>query len=140
MAGTEDRVRSLGVKEVAVGWMGKTSFERDGGGRLAEWLDGVWKREAGVSDISQISALDDWVDRNSILWVKGERRKSNFCFGGVGHHGFDSEWMLTFLERCDAALNIKEEALLPDDLAIYLEMILYVLLKAFILTWKHISI
>lgn len=35
---------------------------------------------------------------------------------------------------CDAALNRKEVASLPDYLAKYLEMFLYFLLKAFILT------
>lgn len=59
----------------------------------------------------------------------------------AGHHGFDfedlQEWMLTFCQRCEGALNRKEEASLLDYLATYLEMFLYFLLNAFILTWKH---
>lgn len=74
----------------------KTSFERDGAGRLA---DGVWKREAGVSNVPGISALEDWVDGSSILGVK-EKGKATFTLEEVGHHGFDfedlQEWMLIF--------------------------------------------
>lgn len=43
------------------------------------------------------------------------------------------------LEVCEAALNRKEDASLPDYLATYLEMFLYFLLNAFTITWKHMS-
>lgn len=43
------------------------------------------------------------------------------------------------LEVCEAALNRKEDASLPDYLATYLEMFLYFILNAFTITWKHMS-
>lgn len=50
-------VRSLRIKAVAVGWMGRQAL-REIRRAEVERLDGVWEQEAGVGNVSQISAVD----------------------------------------------------------------------------------
>lgn len=56
--GPKRKVRSLRIKEIAAGWMGRQAL-REIRRAEVELLDGVWEWEAGIGNVPQISALDD---------------------------------------------------------------------------------